>query len=98
MFQRLHEAAGAELRFTIDGEPARGRAGDSVAAALLLNGKRAFRTTNVKNVPRGPFCMMGTCHDCYVEIDGTGNQQACRVLLRDGMAVATQMGKREPGR
>jgi D-hydroxyproline dehydrogenase subunit gamma len=97
MFRRLHDAQARPLSFTLDGEAAEGREGDSVAAALLALGVTACRTTAVSGTPRGPYCMMGVCFDCLVEIDGVGNRQACLVPLREGMAVARQDGKRRAG-
>ena len=70
-----------------------GRAGDTVAAALLFNGVRTFRTTPVSGRDRGPFCLMGTCFDCLVEIDGHPNRQACLAPLTDGMVVRMQDGR-----
>ncbi len=101
MFRRLPDSAPAaarELLFTLDGAPARGREGDTVAAALLALGRRGFRRTAVSGAERGPWCLMGVCHDCLVTVDGTGNVQACLVPLRDGMAVETRGGPREVGR
>jgi D-hydroxyproline dehydrogenase subunit gamma len=98
MFRRLHDAARPALRFRLDGEPAEGREGDSVAAALLALGRDACRETAVSGAARGAYCMMGVCFDCLVTIDGVGNRQGCLVPLRDGMAVETQHGRREPGR
>lgn len=97
MFRRLSEQ-GAVLRFTFDGTPLAGRAGDTVAAALLAAGHGVFRQTAVGGADRGPWCLMGACFDCLVTIDGTGNRQACLVPLRDGMVVETQRGRREAGR
>ena len=99
MFRRLPDAAAArELPFTLDGEAVSGREGDTVAAALLALGRRSFRRTAVSGAERGPWCLMGVCHDCLVTVDGTGNVQACLVPLRAGMAVETQGGRREVGR
>ena len=42
--------------------------------------------------------IVGTCFECLVTIDGLGNRQGCQVLVRDGMKVETQQGKREVGR
>ncbi|MBB3264978.1 2Fe-2S iron-sulfur cluster protein [Azospirillum brasilense] len=95
MFQRLPDAGGERVSFTIDGRPAEALSGDSVAAALLANGVGACRTTPVSGAPRGPYCMMGVCFDCLVTIDGTGNQQGCQIRVRPGMRVETQNGKRE---
>jgi hypothetical protein len=102
MFQRLLEArdaAGrASLQFILDGVPAQGLAGDTVAAALLALGRDTCRETAVSGSARGPYCMMGVCFDCLVVIDGVGNRQGCLVRLREGMVVQTQAGKREIGR
>jgi D-hydroxyproline dehydrogenase subunit gamma len=97
MFKRLPEAAGATLRLSVDGKEVEAREGDSVAAALLGAGIAPCRTTPVSGAPRAPYCMMGVCFDCLVTIDGVGNRQGCLVRAKDGMAVATQHGKRELG-
>lgn len=97
MFRRLHEEGGTPLPFTFEGEAVQGRAGDSVAAALLALGHAATRETGVSGTARGPYCMMGVCFDCLVTIDGVGNRQACLVPLRSGMEVRRQRGRREAG-
>ncbi len=98
MFRRLPESTGAPVRLTIDGETIEAREGDTVAAALLAAGRPHCRTTPVSGSPRAPYCLMGVCFDCLVTIDGVGNRQGCLVPVREGMAVATQQGKREVGR
>lgn len=98
MFRRLPEAPAREVPFTLDGEPATGREGDTVAAALLALGRKAFRRTAVSGAERGPWCLMGVCHDCVVTVDGKGSTQSCLVPLRAGMAVETGGGRREVGR
>lgn len=98
MFRRLPDAGGEAVAVTIDGKPFAARAGDTVAAALLAAGIAACRETPVSGAPRGPFCMMGVCFDCLVEIDGQGNRQGCMERVRPGMRIATQRGGRDPGR
>ena len=98
MFRRLPEAAGKSISLTIDGKGAQARDGDTVAAALLAAGIDHCRTTPVSGAPRAPYCLMGVCFDCLVTIDGVGSRQACLVAVREGMAVETQLGKREAGR
>ena len=68
------------------------REGTTVAAALLLNGVGPFRTTPVKSTPRAPYCMMGVCFDCLVEVDGKPSRQACLTTVRDGMVIRRQHG------
>jgi predicted molibdopterin-dependent oxidoreductase YjgC len=94
MFRRLH-SDGESVAVWLDGERIEARAGESVAAALLAAGQRAFRTTPVSGAPRGPWCMMGACFDCLVEIDGEANLQACMIPVREGMRIARQRGARE---
>ncbi len=98
MFRRLPDPAAEEVVVSIDGAPARARAGDSVAAALLGAGQAHCRTTPVSGAPRAPYCLMGVCFECLVEIDGVGNRQACLVRVQPGMRIATQRGRREAGR
>jgi len=78
------------LRF--DDRPITAPAGVSIAAALLLNGVAPFRTTPVTSAPRAPYCMMGVCFDCLVEVDGMPNRQACLTPVREGMVVRRQQG------
>ena len=89
MFARLPDERAQAVTIVVDGTPVVARSGDSVAAALLAAGLRAFRTTPVSGSPRGPFCMMGTCFDCVVTVDGERNVQACLVRVADGMRVDT---------
>ena len=59
---------------------------DTVASALLLAGVRASRKSAVSGNPRLPFCMMGSCFECLVEIDGQ-IAQSCMTPARDGMRL-----------
>ncbi len=94
MFRRLLTEAAATVTISVDGAPVAVRRGDSVAAALLLAGRAVGRTTPVTGAARGPYCMMGVCFDCLVEIDGVGNRQACMIEVEQGMQVLSQRGAR----
>jgi D-hydroxyproline dehydrogenase subunit gamma len=93
MFRRLDPAA-ETLRFRYEGREIAARPGDSVAAALLAAGETDLRATPVSATPRAPYCMMGVCFDCLVEIDGVGNRQACLTPVGEGMQVRRQQGAR----
>ena len=97
MFRRLAEA-GPRVTLTVDGKAVHASDGDTVAAALLSAGIDHCRTTPVTGSPRTPYCLMGVCFDCLVTIDGVGSRQGCLVPVREGMAIETQLGKREAGR
>jgi len=90
MFARLPDTARAAVEITVDGAPFVAREGDSVAAALLAADAVAFSATPISGAPRGPFCMMGVCFDCLVEIDGRPNEQACMTAIAPGMRVVTR--------
>lgn len=92
MFRRLPDGDGDRrdaVPVTIDGRGFVARAGDSVAAALLLAGCNPFRITPVGGAPRGPYCLMGACFDCLVTIDGVAHRQACLVTVATGMRIET---------
>ena len=93
MFRRLPDTADA-IALDFEGTAFEACAGDTVAAALLANGVLVFRTTPVSGTPRGPWCLIGNCHECLVEIDGEPNRQACMVEVRAGMRVRRQHGAR----
>jgi predicted molibdopterin-dependent oxidoreductase YjgC len=60
--------------------------GMNLAAALLRAGVQVFRETPVSGAPRGPFCMMGACFDCLVDIGGV-SRQACMLEVAEGMRI-----------
>jgi predicted molibdopterin-dependent oxidoreductase YjgC len=80
------------LTVFLDGQPIRARSGETIAACLLRAGAEHFRNTPISGSPRLPYCMIGHCFDCLVEIDDVGNRQACLTLVQDGMRVRRQNG------
>lgn len=85
MFKKLDNNAAPTLTFTFDGQPISAHEGDTIASALLLAGEIFFRTTP-SGEHRGPFCLMGACYECLVEVDGR-NVQACMTPVMQGMDV-----------
>ncbi|GAB3250655.1 (2Fe-2S)-binding protein [Kineosporia babensis] len=76
-------------RISIDGATHEVEAGISVTAALRATGTAAVRTHLVTGEPRGPWCGMGTCFECLVEIDGEPETRACLTPVRDGLDIRT---------
>ena len=81
---------GATVNLTVDGEPLRAFAGESIAAALLAEGRRTLRSTPRLLHPRGLFCGMGICCDCAVVVDGCHRVRGCTTEVREGMTISTQ--------
>ena len=92
MFKLLPDAVSAMVTVTINGKPFQAPSGCTAAAAVLLAGDMSTRTTPVTGEPRAPYCMMGVCFECLMEIDGVPNQQACLVPVADGMRISRQLG------
>lgn len=89
MFRRRHEIADP-VRITFAGREIIAARGDSVAAALLAAGVDCFRETPLSGAPRAPFCMIGNCFECLLQIDGKPDRQACLITVYDGMTVEVQ--------
>lgn len=78
---------GEPVTIEVDGQPIEGRAGETIATALLARGRRTLRRTRVKGRPRGLFCAMGICFDCLVTVDGQSSVRACVATVEPGMRV-----------
>ncbi len=92
LFTTQSSPGGPTVTVHFDGRSLTVPAGLSVAAALLLEGAGPFRSTPVSGAPRAPYCMMGVCFECLVEVDGKPGRQACLTTVRDGMVVRRQQG------
>jgi succinate dehydrogenase/fumarate reductase-like Fe-S protein len=92
--KRFSDTDAAPVSFTFEDHIIEAFATDSVAAAVLAAGERVTRTTPVSGSGRGPFCMMGVCFECLMEIDGMPNSQACMVSVKPGMVVRRMQGAR----
>jgi sarcosine oxidase subunit alpha len=95
MFKRIDDSNAKGVTLTIEGKRITAPAGTTVAGAMLTAGFDHFRTTAVSGARRAPFCMMGTCFDCLVEIDGVPNRQACQTTVCQGMRVKLQYDARK---
>lgn len=84
-FETLSEGR-AEVLVTFAGQDLMLPEGANLAAALLAAGVTTFRQTPISGAPRAPFCMMGACFDCLVEVDGI-TRQACMLTVTKGLHI-----------
>ncbi len=92
LFRQLaHTVAnnGKSITVTVDGEQHSVDSSMSVAAALLTVGPASIRTNVADGAVRGPYCMMGVCFECLVEVNGVPNVQSCMMKVADGMVINT---------
>jgi predicted molibdopterin-dependent oxidoreductase YjgC len=92
MFRLLADAP-AQVVVELDDVEVSVPAGVSVAAALLYLDRIPTRSSPVTGAARAPFCMMGACFECLVEIDGARNQRACQRQVEAGMRLRRQLGR-----
>ena len=90
MFKSLASSS-AEVVVEIDGIEETVPAGVSIAAALLYLDRIPTRSSPVNDAPRAPFCMMGICFECLVEVDGEPNQRGCQRQVEAGMKLRLQL-------
>ncbi len=77
---------GDPISIVVDGVRIEAHAGQTIAAALLANGRRIFRHTRNEGKPRGVYCGMGVCFDCIVRVNGQ-TERACMKKVESGMEV-----------
>lgn len=85
------------VHITFDGKDVESPAGISVAAAVLGHA-HAGHTCNhpVDGSPRAPYCLMGVCFECLMEINGKPDVQSCLVNVEEGMIINRQLNPLEP--
>ena len=69
-----------------DQQPLLARAGENLAACLFLAGIRTLRESPRLREPRGMFCLMGSCQECLVMVDGR-RMLACQIAVVPGLRV-----------
>lgn len=83
----LEIESGPRVDVTWEGKTLSLPEGSNLAAALLAAGVEVFRRTPVSGAPRAPFCMMGACFDCLIELDGV-TRQACMIEVSEGLIIS----------
>jgi len=82
------------VAFTLNGRPAEAPEGETLMAALMMEGNRDWATDR-DGASRAPFCNMGVCFDCLVMVapDDAAHParkvRACLTPVRAGMVVTT---------
>jgi len=82
-----------EIKFYFEGKELTAYEGESIAAALIANNIRVFRTSSKLSRPRGLFCSIGKCASCLMEVNGEPNVMTCVTPIEMNMKVKKQKGK-----
>lgn len=94
---------GKEIAVFVNGKTLTTYEGETIAAALLTAGHMNFHLMK-SGSPRAPFCNMGTCFTCRVEITNATSEsntvgdecqepsrwvRACMTTVSNGMKITT---------
>lgn len=94
MFKLLPDNTATTFTVIVNGKTVHVPQGFTAAAVMLLRNEGATRTSALSGVGRAPYCMMGVCFECLMEINGEPNQQGCLITVTEGMRINAQQGKR----
>jgi predicted molibdopterin-dependent oxidoreductase YjgC len=87
MLKRLRNSKGKNITIWFEEKPISAQEGESVASALLCAGVEDLRTAPLSGASRAPYCWMGVCFECLLEIDGQPNRQSCLIHVQEGMRI-----------
>lgn len=84
---------GEPVNLTVDQVEVSAYTGETLATVLLAQGITTFNRT-LKGQPRGPYCNMGTCYECQVQMAPQGSRnfswvRSCMVAAEAGMNIIT---------
>jgi predicted molibdopterin-dependent oxidoreductase YjgC len=92
MFKQYNQDIGKTVTIDFEGIALQVPETTTIAAAVLSHGgKNHTRLSPASGEKRAPYCFMGVCHECLVEIDGIPNQQACIIEVKEGMKIRRQL-------
>lgn len=90
MFKNTHSERRRSVQIIVDGNAVEAFEGEMVAGVLARLEPFFARTNPVSGETRAPYCMMGVCFECLVEVDGVRSVQSCMTAVRSGMNVVRQ--------
>lgn len=91
MYQQHTCLSSENVCIEFEGKPLNVPRGISVAAAVLGHSSaHDCRCSTFRGEARAPFCLIGVCHECLMEINGRPYQQACMIMVEEGMTVKKQ--------
>jgi len=81
----------------VDGKPLGVFEGESLAAALWVNGFISLGKNPDTGSKRGMYCGIGHCYECRVTVDGVEDVRSCLTPVREGMRISFQRSENQAG-
>ena len=90
MSLRIHDyfERGKKVKIIVNDDIIEAYEGECLAVVLFISNKKKFRTSPKLKENRSMFCMMGSCQECVVLLDGK-KVTSCNIFIKDGMRIKT---------
>ena len=87
---RIHDyfERGKKVKIIVNDETIEDFEGECISVVLFITNKKNLRTSPKLKENRGMFCMMGSCQECVVLLDGK-KVTSCNIFIKDGMEIKT---------
>ena len=87
---RIHDyfERGNKVKIIVNNEIIEAYEGECLSVVLFISNKKNLRTSPKLNEDRGMFCMMGSCQECVVLLNGK-KVTSCNIFIEDGMEIKT---------
>ena len=82
------------IKINFEGQEMSAYEGETIAAAIIANGKKSLYNSLKFSRPRGLFCSIGKCSSCLMRVDGTPNVRTCIESVKDKMKIEVERGKK----
>ena len=91
MFKPIKSETESTVTVHVEGEATTVPKGVSVAAAVFgYANHKDCRCSFISGEKRAPYCFIGVCHECLMEINGKPHQQSCLIQVEEGMRINKQ--------
>jgi predicted molibdopterin-dependent oxidoreductase YjgC len=87
---RIHDyfERGKKVKIIVNDETIEAYEGECLSVVLFISNKKNLRTSPKLKENRGMFCMMGSCQECVVLLNGK-KVTSCNIFIKDGMEIKT---------
>lgn len=85
-----HAPEGAPATVVFEGRPLAAKVGEPLSVTLLAHGIDIASRSVKYHRPRGAFCMVGTCGQCWMRVDDVPNRAACTTPVRSGLTATRE--------
>lgn len=87
---RIHDyfERGKKVKIIVNDVTIEAYEGECLSVVLFITNRKNLRTSPKLKENRGMFCMMGSCQECVVLLDGK-KVTSCNIFIKDGMKIKT---------